>query len=223
MRLTIRPVFSLLIAFLPCCLFGCSNGKRGSDDSAKTKTENPLGDEGVASSAEKPPRIKVFDKAAELLAQRAAEGGLKPEYVLVLGVREGGSKVFRNGGDKRYEYSVMQTDEPEKDIDWDTHFSVESNGVQIAVEKKIAHMLNGLSISLVYFDAGQRLRFDNPNVAMVMGSSSSTDTDTPEDADVPTPAPLQPVPQPEIEVGRPDDSDDKTKPSSVLKKSPESD
>ncbi len=212
-----RGVLALLIAFSPSYFIACSGAKPlGPDAAAPQSTEGvPGGNDDVnatSAAAETPPSITILDAAAVHLAMKAAEANLKPDYVLVIGVKEGGDKVFKNGGDKRYNYTLMQTDDP---VDWDKHVLVESNGIKVGVVKESARFLDGLSISLAQVDEGARLRFDNPNLALLMESASSNATDA---SDTPT---LAPIPQTE-DTPREASGDDDKKTSSVLKKTPES-
>lgn len=212
-----RLILALMIAFSPFYFVACSGAKPlGPDAAATQKSEGVPGrkEEGnvTPAAAETAPRITILDAAAKHFAMKAADANLKPEYVLVIGLKEGGDKVFKDGGDKHYSYTLMQTDDP---VDWDKHFRVESNGVKVGVVKGAARFLDGLSISLAQLDEGTRLRFDNPNLAMLMESDRSNATDA---ADTPM---LAPIPQTK-DAPREASGDDGRETSSVLKKTPES-
>jgi len=167
---------------------------------AGVETKPPPSQQGH--SAPGAPRITIADEAVEHLAILAKQGGIEPEHVVLIGVKEGGDTVFKNGGDTRYKHTLAATDDP---IDWDTHFLVESNGAKIGIRKDISHFLDGLTVSLAHVDEGIRLRFDNPNAVRAITSARPSG----QDESTPTPATLEPIPQfhDSPKPGRPKDKD----------------
>jgi len=108
--------------------------------------------------------LTLSPRAAEQVRLLCTRGKLKPDAVVVISVEEGNYFRFKNGGDKRYRYTLAFDDDP-KNVD--DYVVMESQGLTIHVAKSAADFLRGTEVMLVEVGGGKGgFKFQNPNEMM---------------------------------------------------------
>lgn len=153
---TVRRNLWSLTCLLACACAGCQDHTTTSPDPAVTP----------AAAVEKGGRAKeaqiltLSPGAAERLRSMRVNGNLKTNAIVRIGVVEGNFFRLKNGGEKRYRYTLLLDDDPK---DLDSYYQMESQGFTIQVPKSSAPLLQGTEV--IWIEAGGRggFKFQNPN------------------------------------------------------------
>lgn len=131
--------------------------------------------------------MTLSPQAAEQVRLRCKD--LKPDAVVIIGVAEGDFFRFKNGGKKRYRYTMKFDDNPRN---LDQYFSMESQGLTILVDYSSAEFLRGAE--MIWIEAGGKggFKFQNPNE--VQDDEAEQPARTPEPEAVPN-SPAGPTPK----------------------------
>lgn len=172
---------------LTACCAGCSHHEpqpassslvAGQSDTAKQSGEQFL---------------QLSPQAAEQLRLMRERGKLKPSAIVRITVAEGNFHRFKNGGDKRYRYTLLLDDAP-KNVDGD--LVMESQGFTVHVAKSNSEFLRGTEV--IWIESGGKggFKFLNPNeladddaAAQVIDNLNSIDERKPGDDGTATPTP----------------------------------
>lgn len=169
------------------CYAGCSHPE---PPSTKSKVE---AGGGTATEPNREQILQLSPQAAEQLRSMRERGKLKPSAIVRITVIEGNFHRFKNGGDKRYRYTLLLDDAP-KDVEGD--YVMESQGFTVHVAKENSQFLRGTEV--IWIESGGKggFKFLNPNeladddaAAQVIDNVNSAKDPTPADTDGPSPTP----------------------------------
>jgi len=190
---TIRQRLASLFTVIFCAatIAGCSNSPSPPADPATTAGQSSL------PTQKREQILQLSPKVADQLRSMRDRGNLKPSAIIRIAVADGNFFRFKNGGDKRYRYTLRLDDAP-KNVDDD--FVMESQGLTVHVAKPSAEFLRGTEV--VWIESGGRggFKFVNPNelpddepveqvIQDVNSTPAPTRTDTPTEAPTETPPP----------------------------------
>lgn len=98
--------------------------------------------------------------AAEQLRSMRDRGNLKPSAIVRITVVEGNFHRFKNGGDKRYRYTLLLDDAPKN---FEDDYVMESQGFTVHVAKPNSEFLRGAEV--IWIESGGKggFKFLNPN------------------------------------------------------------
>lgn len=99
-------------------------------------------------------------EAANQLKKMRDDGNLKANAVIRISVAEGNYFKLKNGGDKRYRYTLVVDDEPRN---LEEYFTMQSQGLTVQVDKPSGDFLQGTELQWVEHAGKWRFKFQNPN------------------------------------------------------------
>lgn len=161
--------------------------------------ERPIGVTAAAEQKDRPVREQILTlspRAAERLKSMIEKSKLKPTAIVQIGVAEGTFFRLKQGGDKRYRYTLLFDDAPKN---LGQFVEMESQGLTVLIDKKSAEFLRGTEVLMIETVKGKGgLKFQNPNEmtddeAAVAEEKSPSQIVTPEE---PSSAPTQVTPTP---------------------------
>jgi Fe-S cluster assembly iron-binding protein IscA len=104
--------------------------------------------------------LTLTPRAAERLRMKRDEGKLKSDAVVLISVKEGNFFRLKNGGSKRYRYTLAIDDAPKLLED---SFVMESQGLTIYVPQSSGEFLRGTELHWIEAGGKGGLKFQNPN------------------------------------------------------------
>lgn len=104
--------------------------------------------------------LTLAPRAAEELRKMRVRGKLKADAIVRIDVVEGKYFRLKNGGDKRYRYTMLLDDDPK---DAEKYMSMQSEGLTIQIPKSSVPLLKGTQV--IWIESGTRggFKFMNPN------------------------------------------------------------
>lgn len=154
--------------------------------------------------------LKLSPGAADRLRALRDKNKLKAGAIVRIGVLEGKYFRMKNGGEKRFQYTLSLDDDPKNQADY---FAMESQGLTVQVPKSSADFLRGTEV--IWIESGGKggFKFQNPNqlsedeaqIVPEAESARNGEASKPAADKAPTgqtPTPINETPTPGIDAGR---------------------
>lgn len=129
---------------------------------AESTQSNPpqVGSAPAAEAAAQETIVVLSPKAADQLRKMRDRGKLKRDAVVRIDVVEGNFFRLKNGGEKRYRYTMLIDDDPKQR---DQYVAYESEGLTIEIPRTSVPLLAGTQ--LIWIESGNKggFQFMNPN------------------------------------------------------------
>lgn len=211
--MTISQAHCTVLLIGACVCLGCGETPKPSP-SAPAVTTAPSSIPPAPTAKEGKPTpdqiLTLSSGAADRLRMIRDKGKLKSNAIVRIAVVEGNFFRMKNGGDKRYKYTLLLDDDPK---DLDKYFTMQTQGLEIHVPKDCAELLRGTEI--IWIESGGKggLKFLNPHqmtddesnqVVPVADPEASKPTDKAPGKTGQTPTPINEEPAPKGEGRNPE-------------------
>lgn len=163
----------LMVGCLAMACAACTDGQNPVEVPSPTIAPASVSSES-GSSLKREQILVLTARAADRLRMMRDDRNLKPEAVVLISVKEGNFFRLKNGGSKRYRYTLAIDDAPK---DLENSFVMESQGLTIHVPRSSGDFLRGTELHWIESGGKGGFKFQNPNELQDDESTGKETTD----------------------------------------------